>query len=317
MTGTALITACLLEAMLGDPRWAPHPVRVMGSVIAGYERRVRGIARSPTAEYGAGILLAVVLPAAAFCAVWGMLVLAGRFHPTLEVALSVVLAWTTLSARDLVDHALPVRQALQTGALDQARGAVAQIVGRDTAQLSEPDIIRATTETIAESTADGVVAPLFYLALGGPALAMAFKAVSTLDSMVGYRNERFRRFGWASARLDDVANWVPARITAWLLIGAVGIRSVKGARIQAAWSILCRDGHKHPSPNSGRPEAAMAGALGIQLGGTNLYQGRAEARPQLGDSTMPLEPSTITEALTLMWITAALAVILATGWLFL
>lgn len=315
MTAGTLIFACLLDALLGDPRWFPHPVRLMGRAISWFEKGIRSAVHGVFAEYAAGVMLAVGVPATAFFATWGVLVLAGEVHPFLEVVVWIILAWTTLAARDLADHALSVQRALEAGALDQARDAVARIVGRDTADLSEPEIVRAATETIAESTSDGCVAPLFYLTLGGPPLAMAFKAVSTLDSMVGHRDPEHRHLGWASARLDDAVNWLPARVSAWLLVGAAGFTTVSLRSIKDACSILLRDGHKHPSPNSGWPEAAMAGALHIQLGGTNLYQGRREVRPHLGDPVLPLQPGIISQALRLMWIAVFVAASLAVGWL--
>jgi adenosylcobinamide-phosphate synthase len=181
--------------------------------------------------------------------------------------------------------------------------------------MSESDIVRATVETIAESTADGIMAPLFYLVLGGAPLALAYKAVSTLDSMIGHLDDRYRWFGWASARLDDVANFLPARITAFLLVLSVGIVSQSWAAMRRTWNILLRDGKRHPSPNSGRPEAAMAGALGVQLGGVNRYDGFPVERPCLGDSGQPLTRDHIGRALTLMIWTSLLGVLLGMGWL--
>jgi len=181
--------------------------------------------------------------------------------------------------------------------------------------MGESDIVRATVETIAESTADGIMAPLFYLAVGGAPLALAYKAVSTLDSMIGHLDDRYRWFGWASARLDDVANFLPARITAFLLVLSVGIVSRSWAAMQRTWKILLRDGERHPSPNSGRPEAAMAGALGVQLGGINRYDGLPIERPCLGDPGQPLTRDHIGRALTLMIWTSLLGVLLGMGWL--
>ena len=315
MTAGTLIVACLLDVLLGDPRWFPHPVRLMGRAIAWSEKGIRCLVHGRFAEYAAGVLLALGVTTTALLATWGVLVLAGRVHPIVELAVWIILAWTTLAARDLADHALSVKQALEAGALDQAREAVARIVGRDTAHLSEAEIVRATTETIAESTCDGFVAPLLYLTLGGPPLAMAFKAVSTLDSMLGHRDPRYRNIGWASARLDDAANWIPARLSGWLLVGAAGLMTGNLRSIKAAGIILLRDRQRHPSPNSGWPEAAMAGALKVQLGGTNLYQGRRDVRPPLGDSVLPLQPGIITQALRLMWTVVVLAASLAVGWL--
>jgi adenosylcobinamide-phosphate synthase len=300
--------ACVLDAAIGDPRWFPHPVRLMGNVIVWYEGRVRMMIHTPAGERAAGIVLAVGLPALTYAMAWLAIEMAGRADAVLKTALTVLIAWTTLAARDLFDHARSVVQALESGSLDRAREAVSKIVGRDTDDLSEAEIVRATVETIAESAADGVIAPLFYLAIGGPLLALAYKAINTLDSMIGHRDVHYQYFGWASARLDDVANWVPARLTAILLILAAACRT---GTMRTAWRTFRRDGSKHPSPNSGRPEAAMAGALGVQLGGRNVYGGIATERPRLGDVLTPLVPGHVTTALHLMGIASAIAAALA------
>jgi adenosylcobinamide-phosphate synthase len=195
--------------------------------------------------------------------------------------------------------------------VDEARQAVGLIVGRETATLSESEIVRATVETVAESTCDGVVAPLFFLAVGGAPLAWAYKTVNTLDSMIGHPEPPFRHIGWASARLDDVMNWLPARVTGLLIVAAAGLRYLSLARLRQAWMVLRRDGGRHPSPNSGRPEAAMAGALQIQLGGMNVYDGVVRARPTIGQAGRSLTPELIPEALSLMWIAFALSAGLA------
>ena len=300
--------ACVLDAAVGDPRWFPHPVRLMGTVIAWYESRIRMVIHTHAGLRTAGIVLAIGLPALTYAIGWLILNLAGQADAGVKSALTVLIAWTTLAARDLFDHARLVVNALEVGALDRAREAVSHIVGRDTDGLSDAEIVRATVETIAESAADGVIAPLFYLAIGGPPLALAYKAINTLDSMIGHRDVHYRYFGWASARLDDVANWVPARLTAILLILAAALRT---PTMRTAWRIFCRDGSKHPSPNSGRPEAAMAGALGVQLGGTNVYGGIATERPRLGDALTPLVPGHVTAALYLMGIASVMAAALA------
>ncbi|MEO5956790.1 MAG: adenosylcobinamide-phosphate synthase CbiB, partial [Nitrospiraceae bacterium] len=215
------------------------------------------------------------------------------------------------------DHVLSVQRALQSRSLPEARSAVAQIVGRDTEEMTEADIVRATVETIAESTADGIVAPLFYLVIGGAPLALAYKAINTLDSMIGHLDDRYRWFGWASARLDDVANFLPARIAALLLVLSAGILSRSWPVMQGAWRMLLRDGGLHLSPNSGRPEAAMAGALGVQLGGVNRYDGLSLERPCLGDAVQPLTQVHIGRALTLMLWTSLLGTVLGIGLLLL
>lgn len=307
MTAGEVIVACLLDAAVGDPRWLPHPVRFIGLVVAWCDDRIRPLLLSPAGQRAAGLVLAVGLPTFAYTAGWMAIELAGRIHWTLGRGVEVVLAFTTLAARDLIDHALAVLRALEAGSLGGAREALSKIVGRDVSGLSEQEVVRGTVETVAESTSDGVVAPLFYMAIGGAPLALAYKAISTLDSMIGHKDERHRYFGWASARLDDGANWVPARLTAVLLVLASGLASRRAWIVGRAWAILMRDGKKHPSPNSGRPEAAMAGALGVQLGGTNVYDGVPEERARLGDPGPALVASHIRLALVLMMTTSLLA----------
>ena len=315
MTGGELAVACLLDAAVGDPRWFPHPVRWMGSIVNWCDRRVHQLLLSPVKQRMAGVLLAVGLPAGAYV-VGAFLIWFGNSIDSLwGSVVTVLLAWTTLAARDLIDHVVSVQRALQSVSLTEARSAVAKIVGRDTEEMDESDIVRATVETIAESTADGIIAPLFYLILGGAPLALAYKAVSTLDSMIGHLDDRYRWFGWASARLDDVANFLPARITAFLLVLSTGIVSRSWPTMHRAWHIVLRDGGQHPSPNSGHPEAAMAGALGVRLGGINRYDGISIERPCLGDPDQPLTRAHIGRALTLMLWTSLTGVLLGIGWL--
>jgi adenosylcobinamide-phosphate synthase len=306
MTAGTLIAAVVLDVSCGDPRWLPHPVRLMGRMITWYERGIRYLVSGRTGEVVAGMVLAVGLPAVWYAASYWLLELCLAAHDIIGKLTEVLLAYTALAARDLSDHAVVVGRALDAQSLDEARGAVAHIVGRDTAGLSEPEIVRATVETIAESTLDGVIAPLFYLVIGGPPLALAYKAVNTLDSMVGHVDEPYRYFGWASARLDDLANWIPARVTACLVIAAVGLRFRSVARMRYAWTVFRRDAGKHPSPNSGRAEAAMAGGLQIQLGGVNYYGGAPMPRPLLGVAEQPLISPRIREAVSIMWLTSFL-----------
>ena len=315
MTGSELAVACLLDAAVGDPRWFPHPVRWMGRLVDWCDRCVYRLLLSAAQQRLAGVLLAVILPAGVYVAATMLIWLGSSIDPLWGSAATVLLAWTTLAARDLIDHVVAVQQALQSVSLAEARTAVAQIVGRDTEEMDETDIVRATVETIAESTADGIVAPLFYLVLGGAPLALAYKAINTLDSMIGHLDDRYRWFGWASARMDDAANFIPARITALLLVLSAGVVSRSWPAMQRTWQILLRDGGRHPSPNSGRPEAAMAGALGVQLGGINRYDGLPVERPCLGDPHQPLTRVHIGMALTLMLWTSLTGVLLGVGWL--
>jgi adenosylcobinamide-phosphate synthase len=315
MTGGELAVACVLDAAVGDPRWFPHPVRWIGSIVNWCDRRVHRLLLSPAKQRMAGVLLAVALPAGSYVAGALLIWFGSSIDPLWGSAVTMLLAWTTLAARDLIDHVVSVQRALQSVSLTEARAAVAKIVGRDTEEMCESDIVRATVETIAESTADGIMAPLFYLVLGGPPLALAYKAVSTLDSMIGHMDDRHRWVGWASARLDDAANFLPARITALLLVLSAGIVSRSWPAMQRAWKILLRDGRQHASPNSGRPEAAMAGALGVQLGGINRYGGLPIECPCLGDPDQPLTRAHIDLALTLMLRTSLAGVLLGMGWL--
>ncbi len=312
--GVKFLVVCLVDLAIGDPRWLPHPVRLMGLVIQACERWIFALCTTAISKKITGLLLALGLPAVCFFIVQTMIHYAEDLHEILGVVVWIIGGYTTLAARDLWSHAMSVYQAITEQGLPEARHAVSHIVGRDTSHLAESDLVRATIESVAENTSDGIVAPLFYLALGGPPLAMAYKAINTLDSMVGYRNERYRDVGWASARLDDVVNWIPARLTALSIIAAASLRLGRG---RASWCICRRDAGKHPSPNSGWPEAAMAGALGIQLGGVNVYGGFAEERARLGDSGSLVVVSLIPIALQVLGLASLFLAILfwvGVGW---
>lgn len=260
MTPTCLAVAYASDIMLGDPEWFPHPVRCFGLLTGVGERYLRVIARGPKAELCAG----AVLTGAVVSVAWSL----GRPKSALW---QTTLAWTALATRSLLDEAGAVIRAVEEGDIERARARLSRIVGRDTAHLDEAEIARAVIETLAESACDGIVAPLFWLALAGPSGAMAYKAVNTMDSMIGHRESPYLYFGRAAARLDDAANFVPARLTALAL----------AALRPAAWSIWRRDGRLHASPNAGQSEAAMAGALGVRLGGTNRYDGQRHQSPIL------------------------------------
>ena len=308
MTGIEVVAACALDAAIGDPRTMPHPVRWMGRLIGQVHQRVRALRLGPHALRVAGAFLAGALPATAFLVGWMVIAAGTAIHDWVGQGIGICLASTTLAWRDMVDHVRAVSAALSSASLDRARQAVGLIVGRDTQHLSETEVARAAVETIAESACDGVIAPLLFLAAGGAPLALAYKAVSTLDSMVGHRDAEYRDFGWASARLDDFANWIPARVTAWLIAAAAGIVRLNANATKRSVAILLRDGHKHPSPNSGRPEAAMAGALGVQLGGANSYGGRRAERPVLGDAEMALSMGHVVRAERIMTVAYLMAI---------
>ena len=313
MMGGELLAAATLDTVAGDPRWFPHPVRGMGIVIGWCDKHVRRIACHPTILRGAGLALALALPLFVFVLSHEAIAIADRVTWWFGSLVTIGFAWTTLAGRDLWDHVRAVSKQMEQGDLPGARRAVGMIVGRDTDRLSQEELARATIETIAESTSDGVIAPLFYLALGGAPLALAYKAVNTLDSMVGHKDERHIDFGWASARLDDLANWIPARLSAALIILTAAAVMSEPIRVGTGWHVLWRDGSKHPSPNSGRPEAAMAGSLGIQLGGINYYQGVPDDRPLLGEGGRQPDSSDIRAASRIMIGVGALGVTLAVG----
>jgi len=305
-----VLATCGLDAAIGDPRWFPHPVRLMGMLAHWYEKGVLRWIHGKGSLYVAGGFLALGLPLLCYVSAEWILHVSLQFNEWVGQVVWILLGYTTIAARDLADHANRVYRALQEGSFDMARVAVSSIVGRDTANLSEPEVIRATIETVAESTSDGVIAPLCYLAIGGPSLALAYKAVNTLDSMIGHRTERYQYFGWAAAKCDDVLNWVPARLSGVCLVLAAGLLHSTGMH---AWKILLRDGRKHASPNSGRPEAAMAGALQVQLGGSSTYNGIEVTRQLIGDPMQSFTLVHISHAIQLMTVAYLLAIIVIVG----
>jgi len=280
---TVTITlAYLLDLILGDPRWLPHPIKGIGRLAKKLERPLR---RTVKSERTAGFIFTMVI----ISIVWGLTSIIIRqavsFNQYLGLGFSIIFIYASLAVKDLKVESLRVCRALEKGNIVAARKKLSLIVGRDTQNMDEKDIIRATVETIAENTVDAIIAPLFYAFIGGAPLALTYKAVNTLDSLVGYKNERYRYFGWASAKLDDLVNFIPARLSA-LFLPIAGWFT--GKNILNSWQTIRRDGIKHPSPNSGFPEAAIAGALGIQLGGLNFYHSVASSKPFIGDDINPL-----------------------------
>ncbi|MEW5745561.1 MAG: adenosylcobinamide-phosphate synthase CbiB [Nitrospirota bacterium] len=287
-----LLCAFLLDLLVGDPRWLPHPVRIIGRAISSLEKVIRSFCKSAAGERLGGVLLVLAVTLSSFAVaaliVAGARQLPGALGGLVGSAVLVYLASTTLALRGLVDAARAVIEAVREQSIDEARRSLGMIVGRDTGNLAEKDILKATMETLAENLSDGIIAPLFYLTLGGLPLAITYKAINTLDSMVGYKNDTYRFFGWAAARLDDAANYIPARLTGGLLIAAVFIVALlkrgnaSAASARAALLTMLRDGRNHTSPNSGIPEAAMAGALGIRMGGPSTYGGILIEKPYIG-----------------------------------
>ena len=258
--------AYVLDWLIGDPKWLPHPVRWMGRMISGGESRLRRFTHTASAEFVAGLILTLVVVGTFGFGSWILLRWLGVWNSKLAFVVSVYLAGSTLATRSLLDEARAVRRSLVNGDLPSARQQVARIVGRDTQELNEPEVTRAVIETLAESASDGIVAPMFYLAIGGVPAALAYKAINTLDSMIGHRDKPYEFFGKFAARLDDVASFLPARVTALLFVCAAWTLRLDWRG--AGW-IMWRDGAKHKSPNAGRPEAALAGALGVRVGGAS------------------------------------------------
>jgi adenosylcobinamide-phosphate synthase len=285
-----LAVGVALDALLGDPRRF-HPVAAFGRAAAALEARDYADSRRRGAAHAAACVLAAAAPAV-------LMQRRTRGRPALEAAAAALTVWAVTGARSLHHQAERAVVSLDKNDLQSARQVLPSLCGRDPAGLDGGEIARAVIESVAENTSDAIVAPLVWGAVAGlPGLA-AYRAVNTLDAMVGHRSPRYLRFGWASARLDDAANWVPARVTAALTIAMAPLASRSAAPAAAALRTVLRDGGRHPSPNAGRCEAAFAGALGLRLGGTNVYAGVAETRPELGDGRAP-EPDDVRRAIRL------------------
>ena len=305
-----LAIALLLDLACGDPRWFPHPVRFIGRLITTLEgpaRRAISDARVAGAVTALTVILVTALATAALIGI------ASRIHPLLGDAVGIVVLYTTLAARDLARHSLAVYGALERFDLAQARRLVSRMVGRDTERLTETEVVRAAVESVAENTVDGIIAPLFFAILAGPVGAMAYKAVNTLDSMIGYKNECYIDFGRTAARIDDAANFIPARLAAPILTAAAALL---GFPASAAWRIARRDGRKNLSPNAGIAEAAVAGSLGVRLGGVMERRGQPVSQPEIGDPVVPLARAHIPAANRLMFMATIIAasVFLAVRW---
>jgi adenosylcobinamide-phosphate synthase len=299
-----LAVAYVLDLMLGDPRFFPHPVRWIGHLVSWTEGVFYDGSASSALQRLAGLFFWSTVVA---IVAGGTVVIVGAFshlHPLSGRIIAIWLAFSTLATRNLHQESGKVALAVRQGNLDLARKRLAFIVSRDTTQMEEKDIVRALVETVSENISDGIVAPLFYLSVGGLCGGLIYKAVNTMDSMVGYMNARYRHFGWFAAKADDVANWVPARLSGILIVlAAVCLR----LSWLGAWRTLLRDARKMKSPNAGYPEAAAAGALGVQVGGTNVYFGKAVAKPLLGDPINALTIDVYRPMIRLMYITSLLA----------
>jgi len=304
--------ALVLDTLIGDPRTRWHPVVLLGALIAALEKRLRRPHAAPAAQRRAGLALVVIILAVSFAAAWLAVAALAALHPLAALGGGAVLLAFTITPRSLAEAGREIQRCLEAGDIEQARAKVGWIVGRDTVRLDGSEITRATVETVAENITDGIVSPLFYAALGGVPLAVLYRAVNTLDSMVGYDNEKYRDFGRAAARIDDAFNYIPARITGLLIIAAAFLL---GYDARAAARIIGRDAAKHPSPNSGIPDAGVAGALGIQLGGLNYYGGVPSLRARLGDARQALAPRHIAQTVRIMYTVTALFAAIITAFI--
>lgn len=305
LTLAALLTGYVLDLIFGDPRQIYHPIRIIGNLIAVLEKGIRKVfPKTSKGELAGGTMLVVLVVLICTAVPAALLGLAAWIHPVVYWLLASFWCWQILATKSLKTESMKVYAPLKEGDLPAARRAVAMIVGRDTERLTEEGVAKAAVETVAENTSDGIVAPLIFLALGGPALGFFYKAVNTMDSMVGYKNERYLYFGRTAARLDDVLNFLPSRISAWLMILAAAILGMDGKN---AKGIYLRDRKNHASPNSAQTEAVMAGALRVQLAGDAWYFGELYKKPTIGDPFRAVEPEDIVRANRLMYLTSALA----------
>ena len=298
----------VLDLLIGDPHWLYHPVRLIGLGISGGEKLLRRIfPKTKGGELAGGTVLAVFIPVLSFAVPFGILLLAGMVHPYLQIAIGSIFCYQILATKSLRDESMRVSRELDKNDLNGARKYLSWIVGRDTERLDETGVIKAAVETVAENASDGVIAPLFYLMIGGPALGFLYKGVNTLDSMVGYKNEKYLYFGRVSAKVDDVFNFIPAILSAWLMIAASGIL---GFDVKNAVKIYRRDHRNHSSPNSARTESVCAGALRVQLAGDAYYFGKLVKKPTIGDPLRPVERADVRRANRLMYGTAILALLI-------
>ena len=298
-----ILCALVLDQLIGDPQGWPHPVRWIGALAAGVEKRLRYRWHNQIWAGVCGLLLVLTVTGVmTWTMLWGL----GQLHQLASDLGGIIILWTTFAAKDLRLHSMRVYQALKRKDIHAARQAVSMLVGRETAELDAPEISRACVESVAENSVDGVIAPVFFAFLLGPLGAVVYKAVNTLDSMWGYTTGGYKDFGMAAARFDDVVNWLPARLGALVLLLGGGLL---GYPAQRGWRIFFRDRSKHISPNAGQAEAAMAGLLQVQLGGEGRYHGQTSHRPQLGDPVFPQSPEHILQANRLAGMAVVLTVV--------
>jgi adenosylcobinamide-phosphate synthase len=293
-----LPAAFVLDFLLGDPLHFPHPVRWMGKAITALEPVFRKL---PVGFILSGAIFSISLIIVAWCLTFLLVAVAETIHPFAKTVIEIFIIYYSISVRSLADSAMAVYRSLKMGRLHQAKDRLAMIVGRDVDKLNESQIAQAAVETVAENLVDGVISPLFFAAIGGAPMAMAFKMINTLDSMVGYKNEKYKHFGKPSARIDDAANFFPSRLSIFIIAIAAQILNGKGAR---SFKIAVTDGANHTSPNAGYPESAFAGALGVRLGGPSTYNSELISKPYIGASFAEAAPEHIKKSCDLMMLSS-------------
>ena len=305
MIGEAVLGGFVLDTLFGDPPWLPHPVVLMGKAISALEKRLRArMPQTPQGELLGGAVVAFTLPVGTFLLTSLVCLGAAKLSPWLGLAVQMFWCGQALAAKGLAQESTNVYRALIKPDLPAARKAVSRIVGRDTQNLTLEGVTKAAVETVAENASDGVIAPLLYMLLGGAPLALTYKAINTMDSMLGYKNEKYLYFGRAAAKLDDAANYLPSRLAGLLWCAAAALT---GNSPMGAWRIWRRDRRNHASPNSAQTESACAGALGVQLAGPAYYFGEYYAKPTIGDPLRPIEPEDIRRANRMMYAESVLA----------
>jgi len=320
ITVYALLTGYILDLLIGDPEWLPHPIRTIGTMIARGEAGLRRLScKSPRSQYICGAILTIIVVTVSFAFPYYLLKLSQHIHPFLPFCLEALMCYQILATRSLKTESMRVYERLAEGDLPGARQNLSRIVSRDTEHMQPSQIAKSTVETVAENTSDGVIAPMFFILIGGAPFGFLYKAINTLDSMIGYKNDRYLYFGRFAAKLDDAVNFVPARIAAYLMILATFLVA-QIERIgydpydwKTAWIIYRRDRKNHTSPNSAHTEAVCAGALHIQLAGDNYYFGKRVEKPTIGDDTRQIQAEDIPRANTLLYATSILGLLFGIG----
>lgn len=307
-TLTAIIAGFILDLIFGDPHWLPHPICLIGNMIGFLERNLRKLlVPNPTALLAGGALMVIIVLVVSFAVPYYILQLAEAVSPWLRFGLETIMFYQIFATKCLRDESMKVFTALDNNDLADARVKLSWIVGRDTKNLSAEEVTKGAVETVAENTADGIIAPMLYMFLGGAPLAFLYKGINTMDSMVGYKNDKYLYFGRCAAKLDDLANLIPARIAGLVMIIAAFLVGLNGP---GAWKIFWRDRYHHLSPNSAMTESVTAGALNIQLGGDHYYFGKLVHKETIGDDIRPVCPQDIMQANRLLYMTAVVSLIL-------